>query len=62
MTTKSIDFKLAKAIETFEFSFKNTLNNYDFDPKLEEALYLLGADIKHALDDFAEIIVENSQN
>lgn len=43
--------KLTKATEKFELSYKETLNQADLDTKTSNALYDLGADIKHLMDD-----------
>lgn len=49
-------FKLIKATEKFELDYKETLNNADLDSKTFNALYDLGADIKHLMDDVIKAI------
>ena len=62
MPDRSLQYRLAEAIESFEKDYKSTLDNYNLDENISEALYMLGADIKHALDAFAaEIIAANER-
>ena len=63
MENKDLDYKLSLSVDKFTASYKNTLSTYEdrLDDDVYEAFYDLGAEIKHALDDFQKIIVENSQ-
>ena len=51
-----LSLKIIKATEKFELDYKETLNNADLDDKTFNALYDLGADIKHWMDDLAAIV------
>ena len=56
---KDIAFKITKAVEHFESSYKETLNNAEVDEKTYNTLYSLGADIKHLFDDVIDILDES---
>ncbi|MCI8800181.1 MAG: hypothetical protein HFH88_10270 [Lachnospiraceae bacterium] len=56
---KDMAFKITKAVEHFESSYKETLNKAEVDEKTYNALYSLGADIKHLFDDIIDILDES---
>lgn len=56
---KQISLQLLKAVETFELNYKETLENSKIDIETANALYNLGADIKHLFDDVITIIEQN---
>ncbi|MGL5085589.1 MAG: hypothetical protein ACRC68_07725 [Clostridium sp.] len=63
MKSDDVKLNLLKSIQSFEESYKETLNKSNTDEKTVELLYDLGADIKHCFDDFMEQIVKlNDKN
>lgn len=48
--------RLTKATEKFENNFKEKLDNAELDEKTNNALYDLGAVIKHLMDDVIDIV------
>jgi len=63
MDSKDLDYALSLSVDKFTASYKQTLSKYEerLDDDVFEAFYSLGAEIKHAFDDFQKVLVENSK-
>lgn len=61
MDIKDLEFALIKATEQMEENYKETLNKYQdrIDNETWNALYDLGADIKHTFEEINRIIVKH---